>query len=445
MLLALGGLSLLLLVFLTPPFQTPDEQQHLFRAYQLSELDLTPSRVGGEIPTSLGDLSADYLGSRALHPAPPPRAPPLRVTLGELDRPLAAERTTFATFLGTYLPTVYLPQALGVAAGKAAGLGPLGLLYAARAANALAALALVALALRIAPTGREALLAIALLPGSQIVFASASPDAATIAAAIAFAALAFRMARAVRASAGASLALGAALGAVLAGKFVYLPLLVAGAAVVFDGRAGAPAARRRAALVQAIVAATLGVLAVIWFVAAAPAGAAAGTASVGRLDALVSAPLGFFGMLGASLTDQAADIVMSALGVLGWLSLPLPKWAYAASAFAAVASLVAGRKAEGMAPLAGLAWLLLALASVVLIGLALYLQWTAAGAARIGGFQGRYFLPLAPFVALPAVAALSRVGGPKLRDGAYAAQLALLAAGTAAMFATLIGGFGVLR
>src|SRR5689334_2713329 len=35
-----GALGVLPLVFLTPPFQVPDEQYHFYRAYQISELSL---------------------------------------------------------------------------------------------------------------------------------------------------------------------------------------------------------------------------------------------------------------------------------------------------------------------------------------------------------------------------------------------------------------------
>ena len=45
--LVLCGLALLLIAmcFLTPPFQSPDEHRHFFRAYQLSEGVLLPYRL----------------------------------------------------------------------------------------------------------------------------------------------------------------------------------------------------------------------------------------------------------------------------------------------------------------------------------------------------------------------------------------------------------------
>src|SRR5579864_1137565 len=55
--LLLGALGSLPLVFLTPPLQTPDEGQHFYRAYELSELhiraEVRNGVAGDMLPASL--------------------------------------------------------------------------------------------------------------------------------------------------------------------------------------------------------------------------------------------------------------------------------------------------------------------------------------------------------------------------------------------------------
>src|SRR4051794_40885305 len=95
-----GGISLLMLVFLIPPFQVPDEPQHFFRSYQLSTLELW-SRVqdgaaGADLPASLPEL-VDHFMVNGLHE----HVLPMRTlveTLGSLRRPLDARQTAFVPF-----------------------------------------------------------------------------------------------------------------------------------------------------------------------------------------------------------------------------------------------------------------------------------------------------------------------------------------------------------
>jgi hypothetical protein len=55
-----------LYLLITPPFQVPDEPNHFFRCYQISEGHLLPERlesqVGGEIPRSLIDTVQEVGG-----------------------------------------------------------------------------------------------------------------------------------------------------------------------------------------------------------------------------------------------------------------------------------------------------------------------------------------------------------------------------------------------
>ena len=194
-----GGLSLLLMAWLTPPFQVPDEPQHFYRSYQLSLGEMRSSvrngEAGTELPASLPELALRFLGSTAHHVNGRRLTRlPAADTFKQFQVPLEPERQVFVDFSGSaqYAPLPYLPQALAMAALRPLGVGPLGLLYAGRMANALAALAVTAWALSLLRTGRLFALVIALLPMTQFVTASLSPDALTIACGLAVTALLLR-------------------------------------------------------------------------------------------------------------------------------------------------------------------------------------------------------------------------------------------------------------
>ncbi|HSF02957.1 MAG TPA: DUF2142 domain-containing protein, partial [Solirubrobacterales bacterium] len=232
--LVIGGLGALLLSILTPPFEVPDEPQHLYRIFQLSELELWGSvrdgTTGTRLPSSLPELVEHFLGTRANHAARPLRAHPWRDTWAQLTRPLDPERREFVPFVGsiTYPPFAYAPQVLAVALMRTLGAPPLLLLYAARLANALVAVALLAWALRAMPVGREAALVVALFPMSQFLVASASQDAITLASALVLTAIGLSLHRRSWWSGGDLIAATVAGTALCAAKPFYLPLLLVG-------------------------------------------------------------------------------------------------------------------------------------------------------------------------------------------------------------------------
>ncbi len=53
--LVLGAMGSIPLVLLTPPFQVPDEVQHFYRAYQLSDLRILPEVQNGVSGGTLPD------------------------------------------------------------------------------------------------------------------------------------------------------------------------------------------------------------------------------------------------------------------------------------------------------------------------------------------------------------------------------------------------------
>lgn len=383
-----GGLCALALAILTPPFQSPDEHQHLFRAYQLSELRIVPfardGRIVVTVPTSLLKLATTFLGTAEPHPRREihPRSLVDVVSIG--NNRLRPTVTAEAHIAAAYPPTGYVAQAAGVGVARLVGAGPLGLLYAARIANVLFCVAIVTLALRLMPVGRYVGLSLALLPMSLAMFASAAPDGPVIAASVLFAALAQR---AVLTPTRWDLPI--ALAALLVfgvAKLAYAPLAFASAA----SRRGRGAGLTAGLLICALL--------VVWLALAPAATPRVGSDVARQFHCITAKPLSYLWTLTATLIQQAQALSIQGIGVLGLLNVLLPSWGYLTAGLSIGLSLLADDKQQSLPGAALTLWWGLAAAAVGAFMTALYLQWNTPCAPQISGAQGRYFLPLLPIL-----------------------------------------------
>jgi uncharacterized membrane protein len=433
--LLVGSIAVLALAVLTPPFQTPDEQQHLLRAYQLSELHVMPQRsgalAGGYEPRSISVSAQSFLQMESIHDSSPLHKVPLSLTKRELARPLNPQDRSFQEFLTLYFPTGYAPQVVGVWIGRAVGLGPAGLLLAARLMNAICAIGVVWLALRAMPAGSAVGLFVAMMPTSLAAFASASPDALTIATAIALAAFA------QRAVIGQSALLGmsGAISTLCLTKFAYMPLAAAGAG------AGKSSSRAR----HLALAAVAGMLVLAWLklTSSGIVDLRPGADVAKQSQFVLHHPLAFVAAVGRTLAVKGGVFWMQAVGVLGWLDVQLPSWVYRLSATMLFLAVLSPTAKVNLPASAFLWWVLLAGVSVLLIFLAMYLPWTPVGYPTVRGFQGRYFVPLLPLLACGAAAVCSRLEISRLRSIAYVLVLVFLAAQSLATIYSVTTNFGV--
>ena len=145
----------------------------------------------------------------------------------------------------------------------------------------------------------------------------------------------------------------------------------------------------------------------------------------------------------ALLREQPRNLLLGAIGVLGRLDLPLPRWLYhawTAGLAAAAAADLLGRRPAGWRSAAvplGLG-VLLGLEAICLLQ---YLSWTPVGAAAIEGVQGRYVLPLLPFVGI-ALASLRLSDRPALRVAASLPALACAAVDVVAVSRLVLASYG---
>lgn len=401
--LVAGLLGTLQLVILTPPFQVPDEAQHFERAYQISEGELRAEVrddvAGARLPASLPALVRRCLGTDAILAVR--RAPPAPLTRSAALRamPLDPGRQQFVDFTGAavYPPLAYLPQAAGIAIARAFGAGPLVLLYVARAANALTAVTLLAIAIGLLPVGKGPALLAGLLPMALYEYASVSPDALVIGASFLLTALGLQALR--RGEWRSGEVAGAALAGLVAcaTKPVYAPLLLIAAPMLLSPGRRWHRARPLAVILGIALGGTFLWLAwnrgrVIAFEPDADLHA--------QLVFVLTHPSAAIGALVASVQKWGWFYLLSMIGIFGWLTVAMPGYAYLLAAAALVVASLVGQRAESRLTLLQAAWCaLLVVSTLVLTFLAMYLDATPVGGHVVLGVQGRYFLPVLGLVA----------------------------------------------
>jgi len=449
LMLILGAVGSIPLVLLTPPFQVPDEVQHFYRAFQLSDLsiraEVQDGISGGILPASLSELvrSSVYTRDGIVYPATPA---PISKTLKLASIPLESSARRFVAFPGSafYSPLPYLPQVLGIAVGRSFGCGPLYLLYLGRLFNCLAALALAGLAVHLIPFAGELVMVVGLLPMTLFLYASLSPDAAMISCALLFIALTFSAS-----SRGNwmrwELVTAAAAAAVLCSvKPVYAPMLLAG---VIPGllRQGKAAHVVRAHVI--LLAVALGVAAGwLLFARSAMTSLLGGGHPSLQMSFILHHPASLIRAIFGTLRVQTIfDLYRETVGVFGWLTVPLqPAFVYLLPlpSFLILWKIGARRSGE-RSLLCALWYLALALASAFLVMTAMYLMSARVGQTEVTGLQGRYFIPILILAGM-AMVELSpgrRPSAPRGRDLAWIA--AIIVAEIVAMDATIIRVFDV--
>jgi uncharacterized membrane protein len=169
-------------IFVVPPFQVADEFNHFYRAWQVSEgifvgVRTVDNRLGGDLPASVVKITEPF---RSL-PFHAENRIKSNTIFYNLFTPLEPEKRQFTDFANTaiYAPTAYLPQVVAIAIGKFFKGGPLSIFYFSRLLTLIFWLSMVYAALKIMPIKNDLFAALALLPSSLFINASASGDVVT--------------------------------------------------------------------------------------------------------------------------------------------------------------------------------------------------------------------------------------------------------------------------
>jgi uncharacterized membrane protein len=408
---------------LTPPFQTPDEQQHLFRAWQLSELHLIGERsgnaAGGLLPAGLGQAALPEIGTLEAHASRKVVRRPFASVFQSNTSPDAGGPRRFFDFRGSvfYSPAGYVPQVFAIWLGRPAGLSVENIIRLGRLLNAALTIGLMFWAIRLTPLGARLFMWVGLLPMSACAAASFGQDGLVIGDACLLTAIGLRAAVAVRWNrtnilVAAALAIGLTLS-----KIFYLPLGLIGALPF-----GRDRLLWRRPVVPLLICIVAAVLTGLWLHAISdiivpprtdipPPGP--------RLAAWFQHPETLFMLLEHTFVSNGIYIV-GTLFKFGWLNVGPDRTSEFLSIVALLLALLAGDSRSGQLDWKVRLWLLLLAASaVVLISAAIYLYSRPATDGWVEGFQGRYLIPVAPALL---VAVLPR----RAQSPAYIAAVPLL-------------------
>jgi hypothetical protein len=366
--LAVAAVFGLAFVFITPPFEVPDETAHYWRACAIAHGVFQPMPQGGQGFTALPSGERE-LGIRGAAPVSETRAR-IREDWGLR---YVSERVIIRYPL-SLSPLPFVPQAIGIAIGDALHLRPLLTFYLGRLLNLATSLALVMLAMRLFRDTRWILCVCALLPMTLFMFASFSPDAMTIG--VTFVAIALALA-------GSPWIIAATIALSLCKPYLLVPLLVL-------------ASRRRWIAALTVVAVAAGGYLSSLFAKTSATFMRPDVVPHAQIEIVKHHPLRAAEIVAADLVHHAVAYRQQMIGTLGWLTVPLPSAVtLAVAALLVVVALFAGPRLSAMQRLGAA---VIAIASIVTVELSEYISWTAVGANVIEGVQGRYFIPMAPLL-----------------------------------------------
>ncbi len=171
----------LLYLLITPPFQSPDEINHFYRAYQISEgvfvAKKKGDRLGGDIPVSLKKFVSYY------QQMPFNRFDKINIQyLKETaEIKLNPNEKIFVDFPNTamYSPVSYIPQATAVFVFRLLKVKPLFMFYIARFFSLIFWIVVVYFSIKIIPVYKWLFVVLSVLPMSVAIAASLSADVVT--------------------------------------------------------------------------------------------------------------------------------------------------------------------------------------------------------------------------------------------------------------------------
>ena len=386
---------------LTPPFQTPDEHQHLFRAWQLSEFHLIGERrgdeAGGVLPDSLARAALPEIGSVDPHAVRPMPKRPLSTAFGPRTDVGHGASPHFFNFLSViYSPAGYIPQIAAIWIGARAGISVEQIVRLGRLFNAALAILLIYWAIRLTPVGSLILLWVGLLPMTAASSAALGQDGLIIGGGCLLTAIGLRIAFKQECRCSELLIVGILTILITLAKVFYLPLALIGAQPFTRGKIQWP--RLVPLLIICVVAALVTAL---WLDSVSGLVITPTTQipnPTQRLANWSQHPAAFPTVLEHTYIAHGPEL-FGFLFTFGWLNVLPDMRAMVLTAVACGLAVFAGDHGAARFDWRTRLWLLLiAVGTMLLISLALWLYCTPASSDRIEGLQGRYLIPLFPAI-----------------------------------------------
>ena len=402
-------------VFVTPPFQNPDEPMHFYRSYQLAKSNLfsesnSNNEYGGQIPLAMRSLVVD---SGIEHYSDPSYK--FHLSVHKLLSYRYGGEKVFVHFPSTaiYSPVAYVPSIVAHQVTALVHAPMLVALYLARIFSLLVVLLAFLFALKYSPLGRYIFFAVGLLPMTIASAASVSADAMTLAISVVFTAAVLRISLHDKKMYVKWLILisflALCVGLVKQAQIALLPLLILPILINKHYR------NKRAYIWIAVTLLVSLVVFFLWY--SKVSSIILNTNPLIQPDLqrafIIVNPFEFIlvPFLNTYFTSYPSRFIIDLFGNFGWLTTPMPALFVLISAFTLYFSI--GLRGSGDIALKHYSTRTKLILRVLLVGLfvatttvisiALYIYWTPYKLPYIEGIQGRYFIPILPLLLIPFV------------------------------------------
>ncbi len=384
----------LIMLFLNPPFQVPDEPAHYFKSLAIASGQIRCSGEPGIVPENYVSLPDDTK---------------LVKIKGEDDKKVSGSKlfealTVPASSVGVSVPTAicgahpagHLLQAIGLKLGLMTNAPPLVSFYLGRLLVFLAAVTGIYFAIRIAPFGKIIFVMIGLLPSVVQQLSSVSYDALHISFILLFTAYILKLASdpdRLTVKQGWTL-----LGLSLLALNVKSGYLLLSFLVLLLKKSKFQGNKKYWMYATGFITANILFFLLLRFVFSEPGAFPKGIDPNAQAMGVLKDPLHFLYAVFHSLYKGFFFYFETFFLKPGWLKTALPDLWYI---FMAVGMVLILRSKEETVLLDSRQRLVLLgtfLAQFILVFLSLYLVWTQVGNDRVSGVQGRYLLAIAPLI-----------------------------------------------
>ncbi len=393
----------LITIFLSPPMQPADETLHYWRAYQLSNFDIladkfSEDRFGYKIPSEIKSITDSLSGGIT---------PKARLDLEQMYKVKSWNNyynNEIVYFENTAInsPVGYIPYAITLLFGRLVELPHLVVFYLARVMGLIFYIGICYAAIRIAPKGKLIMASIALLPMSLYLASAISIDAILISLTLLAVALTMRLSIGYKKTDRKFFLLLIAVLALLSitktGYFILSLLLFTVPKEHFGRKAWS----------TFILLATTGLIAglgIFWNTLVFDVANTIHTVLrpgeyinvTDQIEYIKSNPIQTIGaFLNTYLLKSSTILVMSFVGIFGWLDIVMPFFAYLIFGMLIYYHLQKSELLEK--PMGTLAankvYVLTALLITGYMTVSLYVGYNVVGSNFVEGLQGRYFIPI---------------------------------------------------
>lgn len=392
----------IIMMFIMPPLQAPDEPVHFYRAYEISQggmvTDNTSEGVGSYLPKSIQKME-DLLEAKRISFNPYEKVN-FEGFKEALKEPLNKNDKEFYVYpsAAVYAPVQYIPQSIGIALGNLLNLPVLMVFYLGRLANLIVWALLIRYALKIVPFGKNILAITALFPVCLQQAASISPDAMLNGISILFIAYTLSLSESKEElNIKHKLLILAMAVFITLSKIVYLPIVL----ILFL----IPKERFKNGNHYVIFIVLVGIISLLitgsWmkYVDArlgldfAPF---LGVNTGMQIKYALTHPFRYAFIIRNTLFMYSEAYIEGAIGNLGWLDTMLPYSViyslFFTSIFVSVTSDMPKHRKQRIL------FIFIFVTSALLILSSLYAGWTPVAHEIIAGVQGRYFIPVIPLL-----------------------------------------------